>query len=152
MNPDKVCNFDCVYCEVDRRTPGKAGVINLAQLRDELAALIRYARDGALAQEDKFRDAPPELTRTPRDIAFSGDGEPTMVRNFDECVQAVADVRRWLAKRGLELLLPDGWRFMGQHLDGSGISFNHSGLGDGHAVEVATWRLADDTPLAGGPP
>lgn len=21
LNPDKVCNFDCVYCEVDRKTP-----------------------------------------------------------------------------------------------------------------------------------
>ena len=24
LNPDKRCNFDCVYCEVDRRTPGRA--------------------------------------------------------------------------------------------------------------------------------
>src|SRR5258708_3607932 len=22
LNPDKVCNFDCVYCQVDRTTPG----------------------------------------------------------------------------------------------------------------------------------
>ena len=25
LNPDKVCNFDCVYCQVDRTTPGGAG-------------------------------------------------------------------------------------------------------------------------------
>ena len=24
LNPDKVCNFDCVYCQVDRRTPSQA--------------------------------------------------------------------------------------------------------------------------------
>ena len=24
LNPDKVCNFDCIYCEVDRRTPPRA--------------------------------------------------------------------------------------------------------------------------------
>ncbi|HNC96138.1 MAG TPA: radical SAM protein, partial [Myxococcota bacterium] len=22
LNPDKVCNFDCPYCQVDRRVPG----------------------------------------------------------------------------------------------------------------------------------
>ena len=22
LNPDKVCNFDCPYCQVDRSTPG----------------------------------------------------------------------------------------------------------------------------------
>ena len=22
LNPDKVCNFECVYCQVDRSTPG----------------------------------------------------------------------------------------------------------------------------------
>lgn len=29
-----------------------------------------------------------------KDIAFSGDGEPTMLHNFDEAVQTVADVKR----------------------------------------------------------
>ena len=23
LNPDKVCNFDCIYCQVDRTTPGR---------------------------------------------------------------------------------------------------------------------------------
>ena len=94
LNPDKACNFDCVYCEVDRKTPGKPGPMNLAQLRAELTALLHYARDGGLAREPKFNEVPLELTRTPRDIAFSGDGEPTMLPNFDECVRAVADIKR----------------------------------------------------------
>jgi wyosine [tRNA(Phe)-imidazoG37] synthetase (radical SAM superfamily) len=34
------------------------------------------------------------LTRIIRDIAFSGDGEPTMLHNFDEVVEAVAEVKR----------------------------------------------------------
>lgn len=59
------------------------------------------------------------------------------------------DVRRWLAKRGFELFVPEGWRFMGLPFDGRGVSFNHSGNADGHAFELTTWRLADDTPLAG---
>lgn len=94
LNPDKVCNFDCVYCEVDRKTPGKTSRVDVAQLREELTAMIHFARDGGLAREPKFNELPPAVTQTPKDIAFSGDGEPTMLHNFDECVQAVADVKR----------------------------------------------------------
>jgi wyosine [tRNA(Phe)-imidazoG37] synthetase (radical SAM superfamily) len=35
-----------------------------------------------------------ELSRVVRDIAFSGDGEPTMIPNFSECVRAAAAVKR----------------------------------------------------------
>ncbi len=94
LNPDKVCNFDCIYCEVDRKIPGKVSQVDLNQMRDELAAMIHFARDGGLAKEPKFDELPPFLTRTIKDIAFSGDGEPTMIVNFAESVQAVADVKR----------------------------------------------------------
>lgn len=93
FNPDKVCNFDCVYCEVDRRVPGRVSRVDLAQMRDELIAMIRFARDGGLAREPKF-DEVPWLTRDIKDIALSGDGEPTMLENFSECVQVVADVKQ----------------------------------------------------------
>jgi wyosine [tRNA(Phe)-imidazoG37] synthetase (radical SAM superfamily) len=93
LNPDKVCNFDCIYCEVDRRIPGKVSRVDLNQMRDELKAMIHFARDGGLAKEPKF-DEVPWLTREVKDIAFSGDGEPTMISNFADCVQAVADVKR----------------------------------------------------------
>ena len=93
LNPDKVCNFDCVYCEVNRKIPGKAKDVDLNRVRDELRWLIRHALSGGLAQEAKFAEVPLELTKTIRDIAFSGDGEPTMVHHFDECVQTVVDVK-----------------------------------------------------------
>jgi len=93
LNPDKVCNFDCVYCEVDRNVPARATEVNLAQACDELRVMINLARDGGLAKEPKF-DEVPKLTRNIRDIAFSGDGEPTMIHNFDEVVRAVAEVKR----------------------------------------------------------
>ena len=94
LNPDKVCNFDCIYCEVDRTIPGQVSKVDLHQMRDELAAMIHFARDGGLAREPKFNELPPFLTRNIKDIAFSGDGEPTMIANFAECVQAVAEVKR----------------------------------------------------------
>lgn len=104
LNPDKRCNFDCVYCEVDRKVPGRAESIDLPQLRDELTWLLRYALEGGLATQPKF-DEVPELTRHIRDIAFSGDGEPTMVPNFDECVRVVAEVRRELGLTETKLVL-----------------------------------------------
>src|SRR5438094_9829826 len=36
LNPDKICNFDCVYCQVDRSTPGPVRGVDLGRLRDEL--------------------------------------------------------------------------------------------------------------------
>lgn len=93
LNPDKRCNFDCVYCEVDRHSPPRARHVNLDQLRSELTALIRIATSGQLASHPRFREAS-ALTRRIRDIAFSGDGEPTMIANFSACVAAVIDIKR----------------------------------------------------------
>ena len=93
LNPDKACNFDCIYCEVDRRIPGAVTEVDLSQMKDELTAMVRFARDGGLAKEPKF-DEVPWLTREVKDIAFSGDGEPTMIHNFAECVETVVDVKQ----------------------------------------------------------
>jgi wyosine [tRNA(Phe)-imidazoG37] synthetase (radical SAM superfamily) len=93
VNPDKVCNFDCVYCEVDRSQPGKVSRLDLRQMRDELLAMIQFAREGGLALEPKFNEVP-WLTRDIKDIAFSGEGEPTLISNFSDCVRIVAEVKR----------------------------------------------------------
>jgi wyosine [tRNA(Phe)-imidazoG37] synthetase (radical SAM superfamily) len=92
LNPDKRCNFDCVYCEVDRRTPGRSREIDIPLLRAELTALVQAALRGELAVHPRFAEAP-QLTRIIRDIAFSGDGEPTLIPNFAACVQAVVEVK-----------------------------------------------------------
>ena len=94
LNPDKVCNFDCVYCEVDRRVPGRVTKVDLDQMRDELIAMIRFVKDGGLAREPKFNELPPFINRNIKDLSFSGDGEPTMIHNFRECVDIVAEVKR----------------------------------------------------------
>ena len=106
LNPDKVCNFDCVYCEVDRTTPGKVSKLDLNQMGDELKAMINFVRDGGLAKEPKFDELPSFITRNVKDIAFSGDGEPTLIHNFAECVQVVANVKRLegLAKTRIVLI------------------------------------------------
>lgn len=94
LNPDKRCNFDCVYCEVDRLTPPRTTRLDLGQLRRELEAMIRQVQRGELAREPKFRDLPAPVIRTIRDFAFSGDGEPTMIAEFAACARLVAEVRQ----------------------------------------------------------
>ncbi|MCA9093174.1 MAG: radical SAM protein [Planctomycetaceae bacterium] len=97
LNPDKVCNFDCIYCQVDRRSEAETDFVATEQLLGELDSLLDYVVSGKLYTEPPFDQVPEHLRRL-NDIAFSGDGEPTTFRNFDEIIQAVADLK---LRRGL---------------------------------------------------
>jgi wyosine [tRNA(Phe)-imidazoG37] synthetase (radical SAM superfamily) len=104
LNPDKVCNFDCIYCEVDRRVPGRATRVDLAQIREELTALLRHVKAGGLTSTGRFESATAFLGDI-KDIAFSGDGEPTMIDNFADCARVVADVKRQEALDATKIVL-----------------------------------------------
>ncbi len=93
LNPDKACNFDCIYCQVDRTTPPTIRKVDLDIVRRELAMLLDAAIDGTLFTTPPF-DALPAEQRIVRDIAFSGDGEPTTYPRFDDAVRLVAELRR----------------------------------------------------------
>ncbi|TWT92325.1 Radical SAM superfamily protein [Botrimarina colliarenosi] len=93
LNPDKVCNFDCVYCQVDRSTRSESRFVETDQLLTELRDVLRTVASGDLYQTPKFADTPAALRRL-NDIAFSGDGEPTTYKNFDELMQLAADVKQ----------------------------------------------------------
>ncbi|MEX2187626.1 MAG: radical SAM protein [Pirellulales bacterium] len=98
LNPDKICNFDCIYCQVDRTTAAETTFVETPRLLDELDAALALAKSGDVFDLPKFRDTPPSLRRV-NDIAFSGDGEPTTYRNFDELIAACAALKR---KHGLD--------------------------------------------------
>ncbi len=104
LNPDKVCNFDCIYCQVDRRSEAETKFVQLDQVLEELGQVIDLVVTGRLFGDDKFRSVPPELRRL-NDIAFSGDGEPTTYRNFDEIVSRVAQLKRARGLDGVKLVL-----------------------------------------------
>src|SRR6476660_253690 len=74
LNPDKVCNFDCVYCCVDRTVPPTVREVDMAILRDELQHMVQIAANGEIWKQPPFDEAPQHL-RLINDIAFSGDGE-----------------------------------------------------------------------------
>lgn len=92
LNPDKVCNFDCVYCQVDRTTRSETRFVETEQLLAELRDVLRIVASGELYQTPKFADTPEPLRRL-NDIAFSGDGEPTTYKNFDELMELAAGVK-----------------------------------------------------------
>ena len=97
LNPDKVCNFDCIYCQVDRTTTSETRFVETEQLLAELRDVLQTVASGELYKAEKFATVPQELRRL-NDIAFSGDGEPTTYKNFDELMQLAAEVKSELNK------------------------------------------------------
>src|SRR4051812_33035522 len=98
LNPDKVCNFDCIYCQVDRRSAAVTRFVETRRLLDELEQTLDLVAGGGLYQDARFAGVPAPLRRL-NDLAFSGDGEPTTFVNLDEIVGEVAATKR---RRGLD--------------------------------------------------
>jgi wyosine [tRNA(Phe)-imidazoG37] synthetase (radical SAM superfamily) len=104
LNPDKVCNFDCVYCQVDRKTPPVVRDVDEARLLEELDEMLALVTSGRLFEHERFRQTPPTLRRL-NDVAFSGDGEPTTYPRFLEIVRAAAELKRRRGLDGVKLVL-----------------------------------------------
>ncbi len=92
FNPDKKCNFDCVYCEVDRSVPGRDQQLNIDVMAGELTATLNAAITGTLRDVPLYRNLPAELLQL-RHVTLSGDGEPTLSPRFTEGLQSVAHIR-----------------------------------------------------------
>lgn len=101
LNPDKVCNFDCIYCQVDRRSQSETRFVETAALVDELRTTLDLVISGQIYDSPKFREVPAHLRRL-NDIAFSGDGEPTTYKNFDEIIEDCAEVKREVELKSVE--------------------------------------------------
>ncbi len=97
LNPDKVCNFDCVYCSVDRNVEPTVRHVDLAVVARELEAILDPAASGTLFAAPPFDQTPAALRRL-NDVAFSGDGEPTAYPQFAAALDLAV---RALDARGL---------------------------------------------------
>jgi wyosine [tRNA(Phe)-imidazoG37] synthetase (radical SAM superfamily) len=88
LSPAKSCNFDCVYCQVDRTAPAPIQDLDETRLLDELKSVLAAAASGALLDRARQDGTAAPLLRI-ADVAFSGDGEPTSYANFAELVTGV---------------------------------------------------------------
>jgi wyosine [tRNA(Phe)-imidazoG37] synthetase (radical SAM superfamily) len=92
MNPDRYCNFDCLYCEVDRKLPATERELEVGPMAEELDKTLFLVRSGKIREHAVYRGLSDELLQL-RHVALSGDGEPTLCPIFAEAVQVVVHVR-----------------------------------------------------------
>lgn len=88
LNPNNACNWHCVYCQVPDLVRGSAPPIDRQVLEAELSGFLK-----ALTEGDYLAEHVPEGLRCVRDLAFSGNGEPTTATDFDQTVAQVVALR-----------------------------------------------------------
>jgi wyosine [tRNA(Phe)-imidazoG37] synthetase (radical SAM superfamily) len=150
LNPDKVCNFDCIYCQVDRRSQSETRFVEMGGLLDELQTTLELITSGAIYETAKFHSVPPNFRRL-NDIAFSGDGEPTTYKNFDEIIAACAEVKR---KAGLDdvkmVLITNASMFHRPHVERGLKILDHNNGEIWAKLEAGTdayYQLIERTPI-----
>ena len=151
LNPDKVCNFDCIYCQVDRTRQSETRFVETDALLAELDDMLAMVVSGDVYETEKFRSLPPELRRL-NDIAFSGDGEPTTYRNFDELIAACAAIKQKHQLRDVKMvLITNASMFHREHVQ-RGLEILDENNGEIWAkLEAGTveyFKLVDRTPIA----
>jgi wyosine [tRNA(Phe)-imidazoG37] synthetase (radical SAM superfamily) len=104
LNPDKACNFHCLYCQVDRSLASETRFVELDTVLAELERMLPWAASGEIYEHPLFRHVP-RASRRLNDIAFSGDGEPTTYHNFEEIVAGCAEVKRRQGLHHVKLVL-----------------------------------------------
>ena len=83
LNTNNACNWQCIYCEVPDLIRGKPDSINLKELEVELD----YWLDQIINQS--FLNQYTQNKTEFKDIAFSGNGEPTASKQFKDVIKIV---------------------------------------------------------------
>ncbi len=88
FNPNHACNWRCIYCQVPDLQRGSAPPLDLSRLAQELTGLFREILSGAFHPRFKV----PAGYRQLKDIAISGNGEPTTLKDFDGAIACIEEV------------------------------------------------------------
>jgi len=104
LNPDNACNFECIYCQVNRGESAACPKVEMKRLEQEIEKILRAESDGTLYQASPF-DLLSEAERGVRDIAFSGNGEPTAYAGFLEAVRIAARAREHFRLNSAKIVL-----------------------------------------------
>ena len=87
LNVNNACNWRCVYCQVPNLKRGTPDKIDLALLEQELRGFLNQLLHG-----DFMERYVAEGDRHLKDIAFSGNGEPTSAKEFPQVITLVEKV------------------------------------------------------------
>ena len=88
FNPNNACNWRCIYCQVPELQRGNAPEMDFALLEQELRFFLDYVRHG-----DFFEQFNVEIhQRVIKDIAISGNGEPTSLKDLDKAVRLIGEI------------------------------------------------------------
>lgn len=93
LNQGKECNFDCVYCQIDRKERGKPAKTDLKRLEGELDRFLKVYKETKLQKIEKFKDLADNMLEL-KDFCLSGDGEPTLSLNFDEVCEILVNAKQ----------------------------------------------------------
>ena len=92
MNPDRLCNFDCLYCEVNRKSPVAEKELDVGVMAEDLDKTLFLVRSGKIREHGAYRELSDELLQL-RHVALSGDGEPTLSSHFLEALETMVHLR-----------------------------------------------------------
>lgn len=88
FNTNNACNWRCVYCQVPNLTLGSAPEIDFGVLENELRFFLNHVLSGDFYQHFQI----PQAQRSIKDIAISGNGEPTSLKTFDRAITLIGDI------------------------------------------------------------
>ena len=88
FNSNNACNWRCVYCQVPDLQRGAAPALDFQLLDDELRFFLDQVSHGDFYERFNV----PQHQRVIKDIAISGNGEPTSLPNFDKAVKTIGEI------------------------------------------------------------
>jgi wyosine [tRNA(Phe)-imidazoG37] synthetase (radical SAM superfamily) len=87
LNINNACNWQCIYCEIPNLTRGSPPPIELDVLEDELRFFLHEIIHGNYMEKNVAIE-----DRHLKDIAFSGNGEPTSAEEFPQVILIVKKI------------------------------------------------------------
>lgn len=88
FNTNNACNWRCVYCQVPGLSKGAAPELDFALLEAELTSVLNQVQSGRFYGQFQV----PAENQAIKDIAISGNGEPTSVSHFALAVELIGTV------------------------------------------------------------
>ncbi|MCK5665627.1 MAG: hypothetical protein KAI17_19200, partial [Thiotrichaceae bacterium] len=87
FNTNNACNWRCIYCQVPNLALGSAPELDMKLLQRELSGFLENVLQGDFFERYQVAAE----NRIIKDIAISGNGEPTSLKGFAEAVSLIGE-------------------------------------------------------------